>query len=142
MARWERNDGKGFLSVGQQERYEKKGITYEYYRSGQSLQVGRGHGQTPERPSRANPAKPEHQAYIFKRDQLIDQIYEIKEAAYGNRPLWNAKWARKGISHHPKGKERSMASLKRVYKAIRNTDDFDLAVMELDDDDRDALYYH
>lgn len=142
MARWERNDGKGFLSPNQQKRYENKGITYARYQSGESLTEARGHGQTPERPSRANPAKPEHQAYIFRRDELVSKIYEIKEAAYGNRPKWNAKRAKKGITHHPKGKERSMAGLKRVYKAIRNADDFDLAVMELDDDDRDALYYH
>ena len=132
----------GSLSDAYRRRLERGGIDRESYDSGASLAGARGHEKTPERPERAEREPEKYQEYIFKRDALVADIMEIKRAAFGQSPKWNEKRAKKGVTHHPKGKVRSQASLNRVWKAIRNTDDLYLTMMEMDDDDKDALFYH
>lgn len=132
----------GSLSDAYRRRLERGGVSRQDYESGVSLAGARGHEVTPERPERAEKNPEKYQGYIFKRDQLVDQILDIKRAAYGQSGKWNEKRAKKSITHHPKGKIRSQASLNRVYKAIRNTDDLYITMVDLDDDDKDALFYH
>lgn len=134
------------LSDSYRKRLERGGITKTAYDSGASLSAARGHAATPERPSRVNAAKPEHQSYIFRRDALIAEIMAAKRWEWEDRPKWNEKNAKKAVTHTPKGKERSLASLKRVAKAVKIAGSGDLwnAVndMDLEDDDISALFYH
>lgn len=134
--------GWGQLSDTYRRRLERNGVSRQDYESGISLAGARGHAATPERPERAETKPEQYQEYIFKRDQLVDQIMEIKRAAFGQSGKWNEKRAKKAVTHHPKGKVRSQASLNRVWKAIRNTDDLYTTMVDLEDDDKDALYYH
>lgn len=73
MARWERRDGKGFLSESQQSRYERAGVTHNDYRTGRNLQKARGHGHTPEHPGRLAPSIQRARRYAkLSRDDRIE----------------------------------------------------------------------
>lgn len=67
MARqWER------LSEPYRRRLERAGVTRDAYEHGESLAKARGHGKTPERPSRAYKSPGRYREYLKKRMGPVD----------------------------------------------------------------------
>ena len=129
------------LSQDYRERLQRKGITRSQYESGISLAGARGHKATPERPERAEKHPERYEAYVFKRDELVSQIFDLKENLYGGSSKWNAERALRSINKTAKGRVRSIASLNRVLDVLERTHSLE-AFAELEENDRDALYYH
>ena len=129
------------LSSDYRERLQRKGISRGEYESGASLAGARGHKATPEHPERAEKHPERYEAYIFKRDELVSQIFNLKESLYGGSSKWNAERALRSINKTAKGKVRSIASLNRVLDVLERTHSLE-AFAELEENDRDALFYH
>lgn len=60
--------GWNLLSPGVRSRYERAGVSRGEYESGTSLAAARGHGKTPERPSRAKKSPNRYRGYLQRTD--------------------------------------------------------------------------
>jgi len=79
--------GWGSLSDAYRVRLEKNGINRQAYESGQSIAGARGHANTPERPTQANPNK--HAGYIQERNKLITAVVTKKHYFFSANPKFN-----------------------------------------------------
>lgn len=132
------------LSATYRQRLERGGITRSAYEAGASLSAARGHAATPERPGAATAHPERYQAYLFKRDVLVQDIIRKKAELMGYAGKYNARRSRWHVNNFENGKPRSQASLQRVHDSImvatsRNWEDL---IEDLDDEDVSALYYH
>lgn len=134
------------LGNSQRTRYQRAGISRRDYESGISLSAARGHGQTPERPERANETK--HAAYIAKRTRDINAVFAIKEGIWGQRPKWNAKRARANVARSPfNGHWRGKPELTKILKLAESwshnvTHEPALNWGDESNDMVNAFYYH
>jgi hypothetical protein len=107
----------GSLSREYRERLARKGVTQARYESGASLAGARGHGQTPERPERAETTKGQakYQAYLSRRKQLQDDLIVKKERVFGGSHKWNPASSMEYVRDKIIGKERpTITDMKRA----------------------------
>lgn len=132
------------LSATYRQRLERGGITRAAYESGASVSAARGHAATPEHPSQATRNPERFQAYLFKRDELIQNILRIKASRFGAMFNYNATRSRWNVNNFINGKTRSIESLRRVEAALKSTssNNWDELIEDLEEEDINALYYH
>lgn len=87
------------LSAAYRARLEKGGVSKAAYERGESIQSARGHSQTPERPTQANPAI--HGKYVATRSQLVTTVVARKQAFFGTSAKWNPTNSRKPFDLNP-----------------------------------------
>lgn len=87
------------LSPAYRARIEKAGLTRADYEAGTSLTRARGHANTPERPSRYDPAK--YQKYAAERRRLTAAVEDRKRELFGDRPRWNKERSDRAIREKP-----------------------------------------
>lgn len=132
------------LSPDYRGRLERKGISRSEYESGASLAGARGHAATPERPERAEQHPEKYEAYLFTRDELVQEILDFKRELYGGSRKWDEDKALKLAGHKANGNLRSMASLRRIADVLSRTHNLEefLEDDSITEDDASAIYYH
>lgn len=136
--------GWGSLSAGYKNRLERSGISRSDYESGASLKGARGHSHTPENPSEAERHPGKYKEYRARRKAIIDAVYDVKKAQYGNTPGWNAKTAIDSLNKGPGGKPWTIAELREMAKKAEEAiaEDADLYSKLSESDLKDAANYH
>jgi hypothetical protein len=135
------------LSAAYRKRLQSAGVTKQQYESGESLEKARGHGETPERPERAEKNPTKYQKYTAKKQKLIDEIQEFKIAKWSHRPKWNKGRSEMTVKKDPgTGKLRGIRDLNIIWAmcgvAIVDTWMDWWAIVALDDDYESGFYYH
>lgn len=113
--------GWNSLSPAYRARIEKAGLTQADYEAGTSLTRARGHANTPERPSRYDPAK--YQKYNTERKRLIALVEQRKQDVFGDSVRWNRQRSDRAIREKPPSlvhmRWALQASDEEIYDAIR-----------------------
>jgi hypothetical protein len=89
------------LSDSYRHRLERNGVSRDDYESGQSLSVARGHG--------------------LNRDALIAEIQGYKRELHDGARRWNESKSLKHIVKSNEGEIRTVAQLREIAKAYRQT---------------------
>lgn len=91
--------GWSTLKADYRARLERAGITQADYESGQSLKKGRGHANTPERPSQYS--KSQYPSYSQERTRLERALTAKKQRLWGDKPRWNPARSERYIREKP-----------------------------------------
>lgn len=131
----------GDLSPDYRRRLQRAGV-----KPGESRQVARGHGKTPEHPERAEKNPERYKKYIEKHGSLIDQVIAHKRKLFGTvktegRHKFNDKASRRAANLNPVTKKRPDPKYMREFLKMRT---YDEAMMSIrwSDNEWAFLYYH
>lgn len=132
----------GTLSATYRRRLERGGITKAAYERGESLAKARGHGQTPERPERAERQPDKYTKYIERRRTLERQVAEKKAELFRGSKKYDRRRSEKAIHSGPvSGAPAPLAKMERFLASDFSDLDWE-TIFDEDSDGWDFLYYH
>lgn len=135
------------LTPAYRQRLANAGITQTQYESGASLAAARGHGQTPERPERAQRNPQKYRKYLNNRDRLVQMVIDRKTRLFGHTERYDhihsASYVKNGVPNLPgypaEGNPPSVAKLQAILK---ETDDQWLRRARSQVNEDSFLWYH